>query len=104
MWWKENYTSIPPFKKVSEKWFTPRAKSKCIGVTHTHTQSTRKRLRTLYVVGKEWIANEKDQRKSLLSNVGKIQSQMSKVVIYVKETRNTHNNNNGVSATKEVSK
>ena len=56
-------------------------------VTHTHTQSTRKRLRTLYVVGKGWIANEKDQRKSLLSNVGKIQSQMSKVVIYVKETR-----------------
>ena len=34
-----------------------------------------------------WIANEKNQRKCLLSNVGKIQSQMSKVVIYVKETR-----------------
>ena len=82
-----NYTSISPIKKVSEKWFKSRAKSNCTGVNYTHTQSTRKRLRTLYVVGVEWIANEKDQRKSLLSNVGKIQSQMSKVVIYVKETR-----------------
>ena len=77
----------PTFQESIGKWFKSREKSKCIGVTHTHTQSTRKSLRTLYVVGKEWIANEKDQRKSLLSNVGKTQNQMSKVVIYVKETR-----------------
>jgi hypothetical protein len=43
-----------------------------------------------------------DQKKSLLSNVGKIQRQMSRVMIYVKETCTKRYN--GVSVTKEVSK
>jgi hypothetical protein len=33
------------------------------------------------------IPNEKIKIKSLLSNVGKIQRQMSRMMIYVKETR-----------------
>jgi hypothetical protein len=32
------------------------------------------------------MPNENDQKKSLLSNVGKIQRQMSRMMIYVKET------------------
>jgi hypothetical protein len=31
-------------------------------------------------------AKQKDQKKSLLSNVGKIQREMSRTMIYVKET------------------
>jgi hypothetical protein len=32
-------------------------------------------------------AKRKDQKKSILSNVGKIQSQMSRTIIYVNETQ-----------------
>jgi hypothetical protein len=50
-------------------------------------------------------AKRNDQKKSLLSNVGKIQRQMSRTMIYVKETWKTHTHKyNGVSVTKEVSK
>jgi predicted SprT family Zn-dependent metalloprotease len=37
--------------------------------------------------GKNGNAKQKDTKKSLLSNVGKIQRQMSRTMIYVKETR-----------------
>jgi putative AlgH/UPF0301 family transcriptional regulator len=50
-------------------------------------------------------ANRKDQKEILLSNVGKIQSQMSRTIIYVKETwKHTQKDTMGVSMTKEVSK
>jgi hypothetical protein len=45
------------------------------------------------------------QKKSLLSNVGKIQRQISRTMIYFKETRKHKKKRyNGVSVTKEVSK
>jgi hypothetical protein len=50
-------------------------------------------------------AKQNDQKKSLLSNVGKIQRQMSRTMIYVKETwKHKKKRYNGVSVTKEVSK
>jgi hypothetical protein len=50
-------------------------------------------------------AKRNDQKKSLLSNMGKDQRQMSRTMIYVKETRkHTQKRYNGVSVTKEVSK
>ena len=52
-----------------------------------------------------WKANEKNQRKSLLSNVGKIQmSSVKSDDLMLWKHGNTHNKINGVSATKEVSK
>jgi hypothetical protein len=49
-------------------------------------------------------AKRKDQKKSIFSNVGKIQSQMSRTMIYINETRkHTQKRYNGVSVTKEVS-
>jgi hypothetical protein len=54
--------------------------------THTHTH-TQKAENSIWWWVQKWIANEKNQKKSLLSKVGKIPSKMSRMMIYVKETR-----------------
>jgi hypothetical protein len=50
-------------------------------------------------------AKRNDQKKSLLSNVGKIQSRMSRTMIYVKKIwKHAQKDTMGFSMTKEVSK
>jgi hypothetical protein len=57
-------------------------KYNCGAQVRTHA----KRLYSGWVRNVE-MPNEKIKRKSLLSNVGKIQRQMSRTMIYVKETQ-----------------